>query len=58
MEPEFGRDFTVAAVLIAAIVALATASVALGALVLAAAAAVFGIRVLVRSRAGSARTPH
>jgi hypothetical protein len=58
MEPEFGRDFTVAVVLIAAIVALATASVALGVLVLAAAAAVLGIAVLVRSRAGSARTPH
>jgi len=58
MEPEFGRDFTVAVVLIAAIVALATASVALGVLVLGAAAAVLGIALLVRSRAGSARTPH
>ncbi len=47
-----------AVVLIAAIVALGTASIALGALVLAAAAAVLGIWVLVRSRAGSARTPH
>ena len=53
MEPEFGRDFTVAVVLIAAIVALATGSLALGALVLAAAAVVLGVAVLIRSRVGS-----
>lgn len=64
MEPDFGRDFTVAAVLIAAIVALATGSIPTGALVLAAAVAVLGVRALIRSRAGSdsrvgsARSPH
>jgi hypothetical protein len=58
MEPEFGRDFTVAVVLIAAIVALATGSIALGVLVIGAAVAVFAITVLFRSRTGSARSPH
>jgi hypothetical protein len=58
MEPEFGRDFTVAVVLIAAIVALATGSVALGALVIGTAVAVFAVTALLRSRAGSARSPH
>jgi len=55
MEPEFGRDFTVAVVLIAAIVALATGSIPLGLLVIAAAAAVLGVTALIRSRSGSAR---
>jgi hypothetical protein len=58
MEPDFGRDFTVAVVLIAAIVALATGSIALGLSVIAAAIAVLGLSALVRSRAGSARSPH
>jgi hypothetical protein len=58
MEPEFGRDFTVAVVLIAAIVALATSSIAVGALIIGAAVAVFAFTALVRSRAGSARSPH
>jgi hypothetical protein len=58
MEPDFGRDFTVAAVLIAAIVALATGSIPLGLSVIAAAVAVLGLTGLVRSRSGSARTPH
>jgi len=58
MEPEFARDFTVAVVLIAAIVALATGSIPLGLSVVAAAVAVLGLAALVRSRAGSARSPH
>jgi predicted branched-subunit amino acid permease len=58
VEPEFGRDFTVAVVLIAAIVALATGSIPLGLSVIAAAIAVLGVTALVRSKAGSARTPH
>jgi len=58
MEPEFGRDFTVAVVLIAAIVALATGSIALGAMIIGAAVAVFAFIALVRARAGSARSPH
>jgi len=58
MEPDFGRDFTVAVVLIAAIVTLATGSIPLGLLVIAAAAAVLGLTVLLRSRSGSARSPH
>lgn len=55
MEPEFGRDFTVAVVLIAAIVALATGSIPLGLSVIAAAIAVLGAAALIRSRSGSAR---
>lgn len=55
MEPEFGRDFTVAVVLIAAIVTLATGSIPLGVLIVAAAAAAYGIGVMLRSRSGSAR---
>lgn len=58
MEPDFGRDFTVAVVLIAAIVALATGSVPLGVCVVVAAGTVLGLAALLRSRAGSARTPH
>jgi len=58
VEPEFGRDFTVAVVLIAAIVALATGSVPLGLSVIAAAAAVLGVTVLIRSRGGSPRSHH
>jgi hypothetical protein len=58
MAPEFGRDFTVAVVLIAAIVTLATGSIPLGLSVIAAAAAVLGLTALVRSRGGSARSPH
>jgi hypothetical protein len=53
MEPEFGRDATVAAVLIAAIVALATGSVILGVAILALAASVVGAVALIRSRAGA-----
>jgi hypothetical protein len=56
MEPEFGRDLTVAVVLIAAIVALATGSIPLGLSVIAAAVAVLGLTTLVRSRSGSARS--
>ncbi len=55
VEPEFGRDFTVAVVLIAAIVALATGSIPLGLSVIAAALAVLGLTALIRSRGGSAR---
>jgi hypothetical protein len=55
VEPEFGRDFTVAVVLIAAIVGLATGSIALGLSVIAAAIAVLGLAALVRSRSGAAR---
>jgi hypothetical protein len=58
MEPVFGRDFTVAVVLIAAIVAVATDSVPLGLSVIVAAAGVLGLTALVRSRGGSARSPH
>jgi hypothetical protein len=58
VEPEFGRDFTVAVVLIAAIVALATDSIPLGLSVIAAAVAVLGLTALFRSRGGSARSPH
>lgn len=58
MEPEFGRDFTVAVVLTAAIVALATGSIPLGLSVIAAALAVLGVTALLRTRSGSARTPH
>lgn len=56
MEPEFGRDFTVAVVLIAAIVALATGSIPLGLSVIAAAVAVLGFTALIRSRGSSARS--
>jgi hypothetical protein len=55
VEPELGRDATVAVVLIAAIVALATGTVALGLAVLAAAALVAGVTMLIRSLAGSPR---
>jgi hypothetical protein len=58
MEPEFGRDFTVAVVLIAAIVTLATDSIPLGLSVIVAAAAVLGLTAVIRSRSGSARSPH
>jgi hypothetical protein len=58
MEPEFGRDFTVAVVLIAAIVGLATGSIPLGLAVIVAAAAVLGLTTLVRARGGSARSHH
>lgn len=58
MAPEFGRDFTVAVVLIAAIVTLATGSIPLGLSVIAAAVAVLGLTALLRSRSGSARSPH
>jgi hypothetical protein len=52
MEAELGRDVTVAVVLIAAIVALATGSVVFGIAVLAAAALVLGAVALIRSRVG------
>jgi predicted branched-subunit amino acid permease len=58
MAPEFGRDFTVAVVLIAAIVTLATGSIPLGLSVIAAAVAVLALTALLRSRSGSARSPH
>ena len=48
MEPEFVRDVTVATVLIAAIVALAADSIALGAGVLGVAAALMALVVLIR----------
>lgn len=53
MEPELGRDVTVAVVLIAAIVALATGSVIIGAGVLGAAAVVLGAVALFRARSGA-----
>jgi len=52
MEPELGRDVTVATVLIAAIVALATGSVMFGLAVLGAAALVLGAVTLIRYRGG------
>ena len=55
MEPELGRDATVAIVLIAAIVALASGMVMLGLAVLVAASFLFGAAVLIRSRAGAPR---
>ena len=55
MEPELGRDATVAVVLIAAIVALATGTIALGLAVLAAAALLAGVTLLVRSLVGNPR---
>ncbi len=53
MEPELGRDATVAIVLIAAIVALATGSVVLGAAILTVAAIAFGAAALIRARHGA-----
>jgi hypothetical protein len=53
MEPELGRDASVAIVLIAAIVALATNSIALGALVLAVAVVMIGLVALIQSRGAS-----
>jgi hypothetical protein len=55
VEPELGRDATVAVVLIAAIVALASGTIALGLAVLAAAALVGGVAMLVRSLVGGPR---
>jgi hypothetical protein len=55
VEPELGRDATVAVLLIAAIVAIATGTIALGLAVLAAAALVGGVTILVRSLVGSPR---
>jgi hypothetical protein len=55
MEPELGRDVTVAIVLIATIVALATGTVAFGAAVLGVAAALLGLVALIRSRAADSR---
>jgi hypothetical protein len=55
MQPELGRDASVAIVLIAAIVALATGTIALGAAILAAAGLVFAAVALIRSRAGAPR---
>jgi hypothetical protein len=57
MHPELGRDVGVASVLIAAIVALATGSPALGVAILAAAALLVGGVALIRSRAGTSRHP-
>lgn len=53
MEPVLGRDATVAIVLIAAIVALATGSVLLGGAILALAALGFGVGALIRARNGA-----
>lgn len=50
MEPELGRDATVAIVLIAAIVAIATDSIVLGAVVLGVAAGLLGLAALIRGR--------
>jgi hypothetical protein len=55
VEPELGRDATVAVVLIAAIVALASGTIVLGLAVLAAAALVGGVTLLVRSLVGNPR---
>jgi hypothetical protein len=55
VEPELGRDATVAVVLIAAIVAVASGTVMLGLAVLAAAALVGGVTLLVRSLVGNPR---
>jgi hypothetical protein len=57
MEPEFGRDFTVAVVLIAAIVALATSSIVLGSLVVAAGVAAFAVGAFIRLRSASNSRP-
>jgi hypothetical protein len=56
MEPELGRDATVAVVLIAAIVALAAGSVVLGIAALGTGALVLGAVALLRSRAGHTDT--
>jgi hypothetical protein len=59
MQPELGRDATVAIVLIAAIVALATNSIAFGALVLAVAVAMISLVALIQSRGTSrGHDPH
>jgi hypothetical protein len=55
MQPELGRDLSVAIVLIAAIVALATGSPALGIAILAAAALLVGAVALLRARAAVPR---
>jgi hypothetical protein len=55
MQPELGRDATVAIVLIAAIIGLMTGSIMLGAAALAVAAALIGAVVLIRSRLVSPR---
>ena len=57
MQPELGRDATVAIVLIAAIVALATSSVVLGLAILAAAAIGVGAVARIRSRHGAPGRP-
>jgi hypothetical protein len=57
VQPELGRDATVAIVLIAAIVALATSSVGLGLAILAAAAIGFGAVTRIRSRHGAPGRP-
>ena len=57
MEPELGRDLTVAIVLIAAIVALATGSVVLGVALLAAVAVGVCAVVLLRARGGAHGRP-
>jgi hypothetical protein len=50
MQPELGRDATVAIVLIAAIIGLATGSIMLGAAALVVAIALIGAAALIRSR--------
>jgi hypothetical protein len=55
VEPELGRDATVAVVLVAAIVALVTGSIGFGAVILVGAALLVGAAVLIRSRHGAPR---
>jgi hypothetical protein len=55
VEPELGRDATVAIILIAAIVAMATGTIALGLAVVAGAALLAGVTLLVRSLVGHPR---
>jgi hypothetical protein len=55
VEPELGRDATVAVVLVAAIVALASGTIMLGLAVVAGASLLGGAAVLIRSRHGAPR---
>lgn len=55
MEPELGRDATVAIVLIAAIVALASGTIMLGLAVLVGTGLLGGAATLIRSRHGAPR---
>jgi hypothetical protein len=55
VEPDLGRDATVATVLIAAIVALATGTIALGVAVLVGVGSLIAAAALIRSRAAAPR---